>query len=195
MMVPELVAVFVDEFNAELRRLASEVAAEHSAAQRALADADRKIGGIVKAIEDGAYNPTLKERLTALEKEKTAAAVRLVTAKPSPVLRLHRNLPTLYKKKVQKLTTALNDPGTAAEAGEIIRGLIEEIVLTPTDGILKAELYGDLARLMTFAEAEEHKTNNAGSPREPALLSVVAGTRNQFTEQHSFGICRPRVQP
>ncbi|MGC2413947.1 MAG: recombinase family protein [Stellaceae bacterium] len=180
MMMPELFAVFVDEFNADLRRLASDVEAERSATQRALADADRKIGGIVKAIEDGASNSSLKERLTALEKEKTAAAVRLVTAKPRPVLRLHPNLPALYKNKGQKLATALNDPGTTAEAGEIIRGLIEEIVLTPTDCILKAELYGDLARLMTFAEAQEHETNNAGSPREPALLSVVAGACNQF---------------
>jgi hypothetical protein len=50
----------------------------------------------------------------------------------------------------------------------------------PVDGILKAELYGDLARLIIFAEPPERKTKNAGSAEEPALLSVVAGARNRL---------------
>jgi site-specific DNA recombinase len=135
MMAPELVAAFIDEFNAELRR----------AAQRALADADRKIAGIVKAIEDGAYSSILKERLTVLEKEKAAAAAKLAAATPQPVLQLHPNLPALYKNKVRQLAEALNEPGTAMQAAEIMRGLIDRIVLTPGNGSLKAELYGNLA--------------------------------------------------
>ena len=55
MMAPALVAAFIDEFNAELRRLAGNVEAERNAAQRALTGAERKIAGIVRAIEDGAY--------------------------------------------------------------------------------------------------------------------------------------------
>ena len=45
---------------------------------------------------------------------------------------------------------------------------------TPADGTLNAELYGDLANLMNFADAQE-PTKSAGSRRDPALLSVVAG--------------------
>jgi site-specific DNA recombinase len=175
MMAPELVAAFIDEFNAELRRLAGDAEAEGAAAQRALADADRKIASIVKAIEDGAYSSTLKERLAVLEMEKAAATAKLAAATPQPVLRLHPNLPALYKNKVRQLTAALNEPGTAAQAGEIMRGLIDRIVLTPGNGSLKAELYGNLARLMSFAEPDQNKTNSAGSAAKPALLSVVAG--------------------
>jgi SPX domain protein involved in polyphosphate accumulation len=101
-MAPELVAAFVDEFNAELRRRAGDAEAEHAAAQRALADVERKIAGIVKAIEDGAYNPTLKERLTTLEHEKTAASAKLAAAGPKPVVRLHAGLSALYRKKIRK---------------------------------------------------------------------------------------------
>jgi len=137
MMAPELVAAFIDEFNAEFHRLAGDAEAERDAAHQALADANRKIGGILKAIEDGAYHPTLKERLTQLEREKAAAAARLAASQSKPVLRLHPNLPTLYQKKVQRLAAALNEPGTAAEAGEIIRGLIDRIVLTSYDGIFE----------------------------------------------------------
>ena len=59
-----------------------------------------------------------------------------------------------------------------------MRGLIDRIVLTPADGILRVNLYGDLASLMNFADAQEPTTKSAGSPGDPALLSVVAGTRN-----------------
>ena len=179
MMAPELVAAFVDEFNAELRRLAGDAEAEHAAAQRALADVERKIAGIVKAIEDGAYNPTLKERLTTLEHEKEAASAKLAAAGPKPVVRLHPGLPALYRKKIENLTAALNEPATAAQAGEIIRNLIDRIVLTPSDGLLKAEVFGDLATIASFAAARERITENAGPQGGPALLSVVAGARNQ----------------
>jgi site-specific DNA recombinase len=75
-MAPELVAAFIDEFNTEFHRLAADAEAERDAAHQALTDANRKIAGILKAIEDGAYHPSLKERLTLLEREKTAAAAR-----------------------------------------------------------------------------------------------------------------------
>lgn len=176
MMAPELVAAFVDEFNAELRRLAGEATAERDAAQHVLAEADRKIAGIVKAIEDGAYSSVLKDRLVLLERQKAEATAKLAAAKSQPVLRLHPNVSTLYKAKLEQLGTALNDPGIAAEAGEAMRDLIERIVLTPIDGTLKIELYGDLARLMAFAEGTERKTNDPGPDGSGSLLSVVAGT-------------------
>jgi site-specific DNA recombinase len=115
----------------------------HSAA----AQRDRVVSpaGVLKAIEDGAYHPTLKKRLTLLEGVKAAAAARLARSQSKLVLRLHPNLPVIYQRKVQQLTAALNEPDTAVEAVEIIRGLIDRIVLTSSDGILKAELYGDLA--------------------------------------------------
>ena len=123
-----------------------------------------------KVIEDGAYSSALKERLAVLEEERAAA--KLAAATPHPVLRLHPNLPALYNNKVRQLTAALNEPGTAAQAGEIIRGLIDRIVLIPGNGSLKAELYGNLARLMSFAEPDWGKTKSeafgGGSHREGA---------------------------
>ena len=110
MMAPELIAAFVDEFNTEIRRLAGDREAEHAAAHRALAEAHRKIAGILKATEDGAYHPSLKERLALLEREKASAAAQLEAAQSKPVLRLHPNLPTLYRKKVQQLAARLASP-------------------------------------------------------------------------------------
>jgi site-specific DNA recombinase len=178
MMAPELVAAFIDEFNAEMRRLTGDAAAERNGDRRPVAEAERKIAAIVKAIEDSAHTPALNERLAALERQKQTAAARLAAASPKPVIRLHPNLAEMYKTKLVDLAAALIEPVAAAEAGEILRSLIDRIVLTPVAGVLKAELWGDLARITAFASAE-HATSNAGSAGEPALLSVVAGTGNQ----------------
>ena len=62
------------------------------------------------------------------------------------------NLGALYAEKVARLAEALNTPDTRDEAGEIIRSLIERIVLTPEGERLKAELYGDLAGILAFCD-------------------------------------------
>jgi site-specific DNA recombinase len=137
-----------------------------------LGDIERKIAAIISAIEDGKYTPSLKTRLVALEQEKARAEMRLRTSKPAPVLRLHTKLPELYRSKVERLTEALNAPDTVTEAAEILRGLIDRIVLTPVDNVLCAELHGDLAVLARFAQAKEGRAE----PGDSALrLSVVAG--------------------
>jgi hypothetical protein len=172
MMAPDLIDVFVGEFNTEMRNLAASAERETVAAKRTLSDIERKLAAIVRAIEDGAYNHTLKARLTALEHEKVQAEARLRAGKSAPVLRLHTNLPELYRKKIGRLAEALNVSETATEAAEIMRGLIDRIVLTPVDGELRAELHGDLAVLARFAQEEGLKSDG-----NPARLSVVAGVR------------------
>ena len=123
LMAPEFVDAFVTEFNAELRRAAEAARSGRAAAERTLAELERRIAGILRAIEDGNYNPTLTAHLTALEAEKTAADARLASmAAPAPI-RLHPDLPALYQSKVERLAEALNEPGTTTEAGEILRGL------------------------------------------------------------------------
>ena len=93
MMAPDLVADFVDAFNAEMRKLATSAEYETLAAKRTLAEIERKLAAIVRAIEDGAYTDTLKARLTKLEQEKAQTEARLCAGKRAPVLRLHTNLP------------------------------------------------------------------------------------------------------
>jgi site-specific DNA recombinase len=181
LMAPDLVAVFIEEFNAELRRIAKESEVELDRARHAIADVERRIGGIVKAIEDGAYNPTLKARLSAPGNEKVQAQARLASIPPSPILRLHPNLPALYRSKVEKLAEALSESATAAEASEIMRALIERIVLTPVGKEIRAELYGDFASIAAVSEGLPFANKNPGSSIEPGLLSLVAGTRNQLS--------------
>jgi hypothetical protein len=89
------------------------------------------------------------------------------------VLQLHTNLPELDRSKIGRLAEALNAPETVTEAAEIMRGLIDRIVLMPVDGELRGELHGDLAVLARFAQEGERRSDG-----NPARLSVVAGERN-----------------
>ena len=175
MMAPDLVAVFIAAFNAEMRRLATSAEREGLAAKRTLTEIERKLAAIVRAIEDGAYTPALKARLTALEQEKAQAEAQLRASKSRPVLRLHTNLAEVYRSKIERLAEALNAPDTVTEAAEIMRGLIDRIVLTPVGGGLHVELHGDFAVLARFADSEKGR---AGPNGGPARLSVVAGERN-----------------
>src|SRR5260221_7986318 len=143
--------------------------------KRALGDIDRKIAGIMRAIEDGNYNPTLTKRLGVLETDKVKAEADVANAAVPPKLRIHPNLPALYRRKVEQLQEALGQPATQVEAGEIIRSLIDRIELTPAGGTLAIKLYGDLAQIIAFSESGNAKSKGPVSYETGPLLSVVAG--------------------
>jgi DNA invertase Pin-like site-specific DNA recombinase len=180
LMAPQLVEVFISEFRAELRRATQAAEGERVALTRANGEVDRKIAGILRAIEDGNYNPTLTKRLTALEAEKTEMEAKLGSLGPAPVIELHPNLPALYRHKVERLAEALGAHDTRVEAGEAIRSLISRVVLTPVEGQLEVRLYGDLAEIVAFSERGERKEKGPASGEAGPLLSVVAGTCNHL---------------
>ncbi len=196
LMAPDLVAEFVAEFQAEVNRSARAAERRAAATRRDLAAVERRIAGILTAIEDGNYNPTLTARLTELEARKTTLEADLAAAGPPPVVRLHPNLPAVYRDNVARLEQALDTDDTRAEAAEIIRGLIDRIVLTPTDDGLAAELHGDLAQILALCDGAKdkrgHKCELPGTGVPGSQLSVVAGARYQRYLQISEGWL-PRV--
>jgi site-specific DNA recombinase len=120
----------------------------------------RKIAGIMTAIEDGMYTSALKERMEALEKRKLEIEALLAEAGTPTVIRLHPNAAEVYRRKVAELELALNDDAIKAEAGEIIRSLIDRIVLTPSAGApdgLDARLHGDLAAVLALSDPDKQK--------------------------------------
>ena len=175
-MAPELVAAFIEEFTAEINRKASEAEHVRRGLERGLATVTRKIDAVLKAVEDGMYSPSMKDRLRALEEHKTELEAALDKPPPSP-LRIHPNIHRIYEQKVGDLVNVLNDDTVKAEATEIIRGLIDKVVLTPTldRGNLDAQLHGDLAAILTFCDTGNPKQRHPGSKEPGRQLSVVAG--------------------
>ena len=62
-----------------------------------------------------------------------------------------------YRHKVENLIEALNAPDTVSEAADVIRTLIEAVRLTPKDGKLSIELYGELAALLSLGMQPKNK--------------------------------------
>jgi site-specific DNA recombinase len=157
-------------------RLAAEEVGGRAEDEGRLEGVRRKIASMIRAIEDGMYQPSMKERMAELEAEKTMLEDRLAATPEPPNIRLHPNLAGLYRDKVAALERALADPAIKVEAAEIIRSHIECITLTPNaDGGLEVQLYGDLARILQFCEAGERKDKRPGRGGPGRGLSVVAG--------------------
>ena len=137
---------FVREFNAEIERNRTAASVRLASRDRKLADLDRKISSILKAIEDGMYHPTLKEKMAQLEAER-AALVTDTSPGPAAVdVLIDPNLPELYRRKVSELERLLDTGEERAEAMKLIRSMIERVVLTPLvqEHGLDATLYGEL---------------------------------------------------
>jgi hypothetical protein len=64
LVTPELLSVFIKEFQAEYARLRSETLASHDQTSKLVADVEKKINAIMVAIEDGFYQPEMKGRWT-----------------------------------------------------------------------------------------------------------------------------------
>jgi site-specific DNA recombinase len=80
-----------------------------------------------------------------------------------------------YRRKVRGLIEALNKEEGRAEAGQLIRGLIEKIILVPEDNELKPEIVGDLAGILKLAADPREGKPRRARPIEIEQVKVVAG--------------------
>jgi site-specific DNA recombinase len=143
---------------------------------------ERQIENIVTVVSEGRSNPAPLKRLDQLEAELASLKEQLA---PLParaageVIRLPAG-PEIYRRKVEALETALEDEAIRPEAIEILRSMMERVVVTPTkDGTLRVELHGDIAQLITVDDqigAVAPKTKRAASSEAARTVSsVVAG--------------------
>lgn len=137
---------------------------------------DRSIKSIITAIEDGLYQPCMKDRMAELEAQKADIKAGQAQALPD-IPDVNPNIADYYKAKVLTLTEALKDPKFFHEAAEAIRSLVGEIVLTPGTerGQIKAELKGELMGILNL-------TNPAN---EQVITAVASRSRNQSSLVHT----------
>ncbi|KFI24115.1 hypothetical protein CG50_00025, partial [Paenirhodobacter enshiensis] len=89
-------------------------AGDRSSAQdqvkRDLKQVKKKIAGILAAIEDGMYHPSMKAKMPDLESRKTKLTAFLQDT-PAPPALLHPRLSDLYREKIANLSAMLTSRG------------------------------------------------------------------------------------
>ncbi|WP_316168617.1 MULTISPECIES: hypothetical protein [unclassified Bradyrhizobium] len=168
----------------EMSRLNHDWRAQAESDHRALQKIERAVAGIMAAIEDGLYQPSMKARMDELERQKAEITARLSQA-PVDIPDVHPNIANVYRKNVARFTEALTDPDGGREAAEALRSLIGEIVLNPGKkrGEVHAELRGELMGILEFSNTQENQRTSlvmpavAARPRfEPTCQSFLTAT-------------------
>ncbi len=132
---------FCREFAKEMNRLRMEQRAGLSSAKRDLERVKTDIKKVIDAIKAGYAGPELKSEMDDLQARKNARLAQLATADEPPPL-LHPSMADLYRSKVEELASALQREDTRLEASEMLRGVIDSIVLMPEKGQLRSSREG-----------------------------------------------------
>jgi site-specific DNA recombinase len=115
--------------------------------------------------------------MTALDARKAELQDLLASAPQPPLVIVHPRMGDRYREEVGRLRDALNDASRREEAAEIIRGLIDSIMLHPSgagrDRTLTIDLSGHLAGLLNLAR--QTKKGADGAPVSDRQLKLVAG--------------------
>jgi hypothetical protein len=178
LMDPALFEEYCDEFTLELARLRRQEQDARASLERDLDKVNRGIRRIIEAIKAGVSPLSIKDEMNILESRKQDLMARLQAAPEEKPL-IHPGLAKLYRRKVADLSEALNGEETRTEAAELIRSLVEAIVLVPEDGALKVELKGDLAGILKLCS--ESKSLSGWTPERLSQVKLVAGARCQLS--------------
>ncbi len=168
LMASEAAAEAMRAWAEETNRINRERRASGASDRKELADIGKKIATMIAAIEDGGYVRGMVDRMRELEARQDELNERLA-AVPA-------DLPDIYRRKVARLADALNHPEDRDAAASTIRGLIERIVLTPSEkwAEMDAALHGDLGAILEWAGNGSENTK-ADIPMPEMSVSVVAG--------------------
>src|SRR5680860_770260 len=174
LMAPELVEEFVRAFQKEVNQQWHEEDLVREAKKREHAEVGRKINGLIDAITEGLRTPGLQQRLEELEERHAELEEEMATAAAPPV-RLHPNLAHLYRRKVEQLQEALNHPEIRDEAIQVLRGLLERVVVAPIEGGFNVEIVGEIAQMIEIGLGKGKKKGPVLNERMARSVKVVAG--------------------
>ena len=174
LMDPDLCEVFAEEYTRHLNEIRINKNASIEAAKSELARVKKEITKCVDAICNGVPAEQVKDRMWELDAREKELEAKLANATEEPVL-IHPNMGKVYRQQVEELTKALNEEHGRTEAAEILRGLIDRIVITTDKATGKpvVDLEGDLAGILSLCQTSK----NAASITEDDVsqISVVAG--------------------
>ena len=130
---------------------------------------------LIQAIKDGVPGSEIKWPILKIVKHREQLESFLEGKGDAPVL-LHPNMSLRYQEEVNALRESLNRKETRSEAAELLRGLIDKIVLTPKacGKEYAIDLHGDLAGILTVSVGKQKRIGES----DPLLRQVKMMTES-----------------
>lgn len=135
MLAPEAISTWVREYHRDFARRAADMGRDRTKVERRMAEAERRLERLVKAVADGGGEfAEIRALLTAARDDRNKAARELASMAALPnVLALHPHAEEQYRRQVEDLETAIAAPEAQREAIPRLRALIARIVVRPNE--------------------------------------------------------------
>ncbi len=146
---PESFAQFSKAFTEEVNRARMQAGASLDGKKAELPKIEKKLRKLLDALTEGGSAQVIVAEMQELEKRKEQLEAELREA-DTPLPLLHPNMATVYADRLTRLYDSLNDHGARDAAADVMRSLIDSVILVPDNGALKARMTGDLAGLLAF---------------------------------------------
>jgi site-specific DNA recombinase len=152
----EALKAFAEAFHTEVKRRQTSKASNKTKVQKDLLKVET---GIKRCVDLLLHSDTpmesIRNTLEELEVQKRTLTRELSLQTEEDKIVLHPNIGELYARKVGDLKSLLQNDVTKHQATEVIRSLIERIVVSPTGQRGKSDmvLHGALASIVAYASA------------------------------------------
>ena len=134
LLVPDIVASAMEEARLEMEKRNRDIRGRRGRLEADLAEAKRRSDRLIDQVADGVLGgAAIKDKLATLETQRATLEAELAAEEaPSPVS-LHPGIAEHYRRVVGDLAQALyrSDSEAAAEARDLVRRLIETVIVTP----------------------------------------------------------------
>ena len=176
LLAPERVALAVEEARLAADQAARERVMAVSKLEAELAEVKRRADRLVDQVADGVLSGVaVRDRLDALEARRAVIEAELAQTPPAPVVALHPRMAEHYRAVVGSLERALarSDSEAALEARDLVRKLIETVVVTPLPerGKFALTVQGKIAALVN-QDGDDTTIVGAGAGFEPATFRL-----------------------
>ncbi|THG36911.1 recombinase family protein [Sphingomonas olei] len=181
LLTPEVVSQFAAALQREIEEAHRTDNAERARQEMELSETRARIAKLVTRIEEDDDAPrSLSVRLKELETTEQALEATLAILPERQIVQLPANYEALYLRAVTNLDQHLAS-GDGATARQVIRPLIEKIVVQPGDARggkrRPMQLHGDLFRMLELTTVESPDATKPRPAKDGAVVTpLVAGT-------------------
>ncbi|MBS0412191.1 MAG: zinc ribbon domain-containing protein [Proteobacteria bacterium] len=175
LLEPAVVEAAILEFQATSKARRAEERSHRVRLESELAEAKRRAGRLVDQVADGILTgAAVKDRLMALEADRTRLEAELAQQPDDPVVELHPGVAKRYRELVERLELVLASPASAdaVAAREAFRALIRSVVVTPLEAQCQFDVRIETEMAALLAQDGHIVSVGAGTGFEPVTFRL-----------------------